>query len=78
MKVCLIFFVRDEKVLDIVKTVLAIKHTPFSDIVFPRNAFGIGNSSKFLSNSTKDVRVFGRFNGKRDYRYTESDKIFKE
>lgn len=70
-------FVRDEKVLDIVKTVLNLKKQSFSNIVYPRNAFGISNSSKLITTDKKGINVFGRFNGKRDYRYIESIKITK-
>ena len=70
-------FVRDEKVLDIVKTVLKTKNKSFSTIVYPRNAFGIGNSSKFITTSHKDTSVFGRFNGKREFRSVDSSKIIK-
>lgn len=70
-------FVRDEKVLDVVKAIISDKHIPFSNIVFPRNAFNLGNSSKYLSKNIKGIKVFGRFNRKRDYKYIESDKIIK-
>lgn len=71
-------FVRDYKVLEIVMTVLSKKHESFSSIVFPRNAFGVGNSSKQLSqNSSKNCSVFGRFDGKRGYRYIDKRELVK-
>lgn len=70
-------FVRDEKVLDIVKTVLKTTNKSFSNLVYPRNAFGIGNSSKLISSTIKDISVFGRFNGKRGFRFVDSSKLIK-
>jgi site-specific DNA-methyltransferase (adenine-specific) len=70
-------FVRDEKVLDVVKTVLQSKTKSFSNIVYPRNTFGLGNSSKIITNTIKNIKVFGRFNGKRDYKYVDRFNLEK-
>ena len=70
-------FIRDEKVLEIVKKVNEKKLTSFSSIVFPRNAFGIGNASIYLTNEKKNIKVFGRFNGKRDYKYIDIKNLTK-
>jgi site-specific DNA-methyltransferase (adenine-specific) len=71
-------FVRDEKVLEIVKLVLSKKLKPFSSLVHPRNPFGIGNASKDLKDYVKNgYKVLGRFKGKRSFKYIEKSKIDK-
>jgi site-specific DNA-methyltransferase (adenine-specific) len=70
-------FVRDEKVLNIVKKVLPFGFPSFSSIVYPRNAFGMSNSSRTLNDEEKKVCVFGRFGGKRGYKYIDDNKIDK-
>lgn len=70
-------FIRDEKVLDIVNTVLKSGKKSFSEIVFPRNAFGVSNSFNLLTKEKNEISVFGRFNGKRDYKYIQRKKISK-
>jgi site-specific DNA-methyltransferase (adenine-specific) len=70
-------FIRDEKVLDIVKKVNEKTLAEFSSIVFPRNAFGISNSSSILTNEINNIKVFGRFSGKRGYKYVDIKNLTK-
>jgi site-specific DNA-methyltransferase (adenine-specific) len=70
-------FIRDEKVLEIVKKVGEKKLNTFASIVFPRNAFGIGNSSSNITDQINKIKVFGRFNGKRDYKYVDIKNLTK-
>lgn len=71
-------FIRDSKVLDIVKHVISHKNKSFSEIVFPRNPFGLGNSAKFSNERLSGMyEALGRFNGKRAIKYIEHNKITK-
>lgn len=70
-------FIRDEKVLNIVEQVLSFSKQSFSTLVSPRNAFGLGNSTKFTEQSIASVRVLGRFNNVRDYKYFSNSQIQK-
>ena len=71
-------FIRDEKVLEIVERVNAIKQKPFSDLVSPRNAFLITNATKLLERDNGAAfRVFGRFDNKRGYKYLRKAELLK-
>lgn len=70
-------FIRDEKVLNIVEQVLSMKKVSFSTLVSPRNAFGLGNSTKFVETTTSSARILGRFNNTRDYKYYPNNQIQK-
>lgn len=70
-------FIRDEKVLEIVETVIKKKYPSFSDIVSSRNPYGVGNSAKFATDQTNAYRVLGRFNNARSYKYIPSHFVSK-
>ena len=71
-------FVRDSNVLKIVKKVLEKNDKSFSDIVFPRNAFGITGNTKFHERaSTNYLKILGRFDSKRDIKYIHPSEINK-
>lgn len=71
-------FIRDNKVLDIVKKVLAKGCKPFSDIVSPRNPFNLSNSMDYyMRSSTGYLKVLGRFDSTRAIRYIDKNQVAK-
>ena len=71
-------FIRDEKVLEIVLKILNQAKKYYSDIVMPRNYFGLSNSNTYKAIYSDNMyQVLGRFNNKRDIKYIEKAKISK-
>ena len=71
-------FIRDELALKIVEKVLDFNCDSFSDYVQSRNVFLLSNNDDMNSKETKkSLRVFGRFDNKRGYKYIDAERLKK-
>lgn len=67
--------IRDEKQLSILNKVLNVESNFFSQIVYPRNPFGIGSIEEYISDKKSKYKILGRFDNQRKVKYL--DDTFK-
>ena len=68
--------IRDEESINILNKVLGKMESSFSKMVYPRNAFKIGNDiSNYYSKEQTNLRILARIDNYRQYRYRSSDNI---
>lgn len=67
--------IRDEKQLKILNKILNTTQHYFSDLVFPRNPFGINDIEEkyFTNENVSKMKVLGRFNNKREVKFVGSN-----
>lgn len=69
--------IRDAEMLNILKKVKNENFKPFSDLVLPRNPFGIGQEAVF-SDSEAIYKILGRFNNKRGLKFFDDKSIISK
>ncbi len=69
--------IRDAEMLNILKKVKNENFKPFSDLVLPRNPFGIEQEAIF-NNSKAIYKILGRFNSKRGLKFFDDKSIISK
>lgn len=70
--------VRDANAIKILKKVKHHRENSFSDIVLPRNPFGISENDLPFSEIKTDLRIFGRFERVRSIKYIKNDYVISK
>lgn len=69
--------IRDAEMLNILKKVKIENFKPFSDLILPRNPFGIRQEAVF-SDSEAIYKILGRFNSKRGLKFFDDKSIISK
>ncbi len=67
--------VRDSNAIKILKKIQEKKENSFSDIVLPRNPFGVDETQLPFSTSATNLKIFGRFDRVRSIKYLENNYL---
>ena len=70
--------VRDANAIKILKKVKTYKENSFSDIVLPRNPFGINENELPFSTIETNLKIFGRFDRTRSIKYLKENYLISK